>query len=218
MFCIIFCISALTLTALFIYHNYYEVYELEQIEKESIISLVPQLDLQINPKQQYTYKEESNNQTIDNKKNSDTSDSNTQSDHEQNIERDVDCIINIPDIDLTKKVYTGNNREKHLDNYELITATPDMKYSNGGNYIICGHASQLYGHSLNRLSEVLEYTRIQIWANNEVENYVVKEVKYVNMHETSEYCNQTRKKQITILSCAKNISPESYIVVIAVPN
>ena len=36
-------------------------------------------------------------------------------------------------------------------NLFLITADAHMRYKNGGNYIICGHASKLYGHSLNRL-------------------------------------------------------------------
>lgn len=212
--------AAFVLTVMYLYRIYNNVYDLERIEKESIISTIPQIELP-QQTQTNTYSKLNNNrsnQSTRNDNNIVTSGKTSKSNKAQNVERDVDCIISIPDIDLLKKVYNGKNREKHLENYELITATPDMKYTNGGNYIICGHASRLYGHSLNRLSEVLEYTQIQIWANNEVENYVVKEVKYVNMNETSKYCNQTKNKQITILSCAKNISPESYIAVIAVPD
>ncbi|MBE5923832.1 MAG: sortase [Lachnospiraceae bacterium] len=193
------------------FYKYFYAYKLEKIETESIIDSFPQIEIQRHPNKVYHYTTPNDYNILGIKKNKKTIK------EKQNNEKDVDCVISIPDIDLLKKVYTGNKREKHLDNYELITATSDMKYSNGGNYIICGHASRLYGHSLNRLSEVLEYTQIQIWANNEVENYVVKEVKYVNMKETSKYCNQTKNKQITILSCAKNVSPDSYIVVIAIP-
>ena len=124
-----------------------------------------------------------------------------------------DCILMIPDINLEKIVYTGKNREEHLKNYELITASENMKYTNGGNYIICGHASRLYGHSLNRLKEVKKGTKIQIQTKDKKEEYIVNEVTYENMNKTSEYCNQTMNNTLTIISCAKYVSEESYIVI-----
>lgn len=124
-----------------------------------------------------------------------------------------DCILSISDINLEKIVYTGKEREFHLKNYELITANADMQYKNGGNYIICGHASRLYGHSLNRLQEVKKDTIIEIISKNKTERYIVNKVNYENMYETSRYCNQTNEKTLTIISCAKNISRESYIVI-----
>lgn len=127
-----------------------------------------------------------------------------------------DCVIEIPDINLSKIVYTGKDREKRLEQYELITASADMKYSNGGNYIICGHASRLYGHSLNRIKEVHKGALIQIWANKKVDEYVVDEVSYEDMNQTSKYCEQTDKQQLTIISCARYISDHSYIVIKAV--
>lgn len=130
-------------------------------------------------------------------------------------EQSEDCILSIPDIGLEKIVYTGRQRELHLKNYELITADANMQYKNGGNYIICGHASKLYGHSLNRLQEVKKDTIIEILTKNKTEQYIVYKVNYVNMYETSQYCNQTREKTVTIISCAKNISKESYIVIYA---
>lgn len=124
-----------------------------------------------------------------------------------------DCILSIPDINLEKIVYTGRQREIHLKNYELITADANMQYKNGGNYIICGHASKLYGHSLNRLQEIKKDTIIEILTKNKTEQYIVYKVNYENMYETSQYCNQTSEKTVTIISCAKNISKESYIVI-----
>lgn len=124
-----------------------------------------------------------------------------------------DCVLVIPDIDLEKIVYTGKNREQHLENYELITASENMKYTNGGNYIICGHASRLYGHSLNRLKEVKKGTKIQIWTRDKMEEYIVNQVTYQNMNQTSQYCNQTQSNTLTIISCAKYVSKESYIVI-----
>lgn len=129
---------------------------------------------------------------------------------------DADCILSIPDINLEKIVYTGKDQEAHLKNYELVTADPYMYYKNGGNYIICGHASKLYGHSLNRIKELKKGTEIQIKTETRTDLYIVKAVNYENMYQTSKYCNQTKEKSITIISCAKNISKESYIVIHAV--
>lgn len=129
----------------------------------------------------------------------------------------ADCIIEIPDIELSKIVYSGIDREKKLDNYDLITAAYDMRFSNGGNYIICGHASRLYGHSLNRIKEVHKDTLIRIWANNKVKDFKVNKVYYENMNDTDKYCKQTNKNEITIISCAKYISKESYIIIKAIP-
>lgn len=124
-----------------------------------------------------------------------------------------DCILSIQDIDLTKIVYTGKDRNQHLENYELITANDNMKYSNGGNYIICGHASRLYGHSLNRLKEVKKGAIIKIQTKDKSDEYIVTQVTYENMNKTSQYCNQTQENTLTIVSCAKYISNDSYIVV-----
>lgn len=124
-----------------------------------------------------------------------------------------DCILSIPVIDLMKNVYSGSDRAKHLEQYELITATDDMQYKNGGNYIICGHASRLYGHSLNRIKEIRKGDIIFVNTADNTDKYIVNEVSYENMYNTSNYCNQTVDKTLTIISCAKYISDESYIVI-----
>lgn len=129
-----------------------------------------------------------------------------------------DCILTIPDIELEKIVYTGVERLKHLEEYGLATADDNMKYKNGGNYIICGHASRLYGHSLNRIKEIKRGTIIYIKTPGHTDQYVVDKVTFENMNETSKYCSQTTEQRITIISCAKYVSKESYIVIQAVPD
>lgn len=126
-----------------------------------------------------------------------------------------DCILSIPVINLIKNVYTGANRTEHLERYELVTATDDMQYKNGGNYIICGHASRLYGHSLNRIKEIQKGDIIFVKTVNKTDKYIVNKVSYENMYNTSNYCNQTIQKSLTIISCAKYVSDESYIVIYA---
>lgn len=124
-----------------------------------------------------------------------------------------DCIIKIPCIDLEKIVYTGNEREIQLQNYFLITAAEDMTYSNGGNYIICGHDSQLYGHSLNRLDEIQIGEQVFIYWENEIHEYRTFSKKYESMTNTSSFCKQTEKRELTIISCAKHIGSDQYIVI-----
>ncbi len=124
-----------------------------------------------------------------------------------------DCIIKIPCIDLEKIVYTGNTREIQLQNYNLITAAADMTYSHGGNYIICGHNSQLYGHSLNRLDEVLVDELVYIYWKDKIHQYRIISKEYEDMMNTSKFCKQTEKRELTIISCAKHIGPDQYIVI-----
>ena len=213
---IVLCV-VLIITLVYLY-NFLKIYDYEQSEKE-------QIDLIIS---QYV------NEDVDNVmdhiiSNSDKaiilpeSSTETSNETEQKIQeksdtrKDVkwlgDCILEIPDIDLKKIVYTGEEREKHLENYELITAASDMYYKSGGNYIICGHASRLYGHSLNRLKEIKKGMDIYIQTKEQKDHYIVKKVSYQSMNETSNYCKQSDQKVITIISCAKYISEHSYIVI-----
>lgn len=131
----------------------------------------------------------------------------------EQLPKGFDCIISIPSISLEKIVYTGNSRDERLQQYDLITATEDMKYVNGGNYIICGHYSQLYGHSLNRLKDVNKGDYVYIDSNNTIHKYKVNAVTYESMTDTSSFCKQTENKELTIISCAKYVGPDQYIVV-----
>ena len=124
-----------------------------------------------------------------------------------------DCIVSIPIISLEKIVYTGSLRESHLEQYDLITAADDMKYSNGGNYIICGHYSQLYGHSLNRLKELNKGDFVYINSNGTLHKYTVYSKEFETMTETSTYCVQTEQRELTIISCAKYVGVDKYIVI-----
>jgi LPXTG-site transpeptidase (sortase) family protein len=129
------------------------------------------------------------------------------------INGNIDCIIRIPSIDLEKIVYTGTDRISHLDQYELITASEDMQYINGGNYIICGHASRLYGHSLNRIKELETGDVIYIDTQKGTDTYTVQKIFFANRYKCSEYFTQSQKPALTIISCARYVSDNSYIIV-----
>ncbi len=128
-----------------------------------------------------------------------------------------DCILYIPSISLEKVVYTGKNRAVHLENYELITSAADMRYLNGGNYIICGHSSRIYGHSLNRMKELKIGDEVIIWLSHQMDKYYVSNISYEKMENTSKYCLQTESRQITILSCARYVGEDTYIVITCKP-
>lgn len=202
---------------------YYNTYRKEAAEKEKIDHLIQlqfdesvQRDFLDNDSTYYKYNSNKNHNTDSDHRNTSHKGMHNQKNNaseNQESEWSGDCILIIPDINLEKIVYTGKNREQHLKNYELITASENMKYTNGGNYIICGHASKLYGHSLNRLKEVKKGTKIQIKTKEKNEEYIVNKVTYENMNQTSKYCNQTQDNTLTVISCAKYISEESYIVI-----
>ncbi len=132
---------------------------------------------------------------------------------EPNIPNGFDCIIKIPSINLEKIVYTGDGRGLELENYNLVTAANDMKYEYGGNYIICGHNSKLYGHSLSRIHEVEIGDAIFIYHNKNRYEYTVHSIEYHNMHQISSYLQQSEEKELTILSCSKNRDKEEYIII-----
>lgn len=211
------CIFILLTIFLYYLSSYYSIYLFEKKEK-NVIHTLENLQIQIETNQKnptiWNYQYSSSSEKVYREEMDKNTGINEISDSNSKIESwKGDSILYIPDINLEKIVYTGKDRETHLQNYELVTACDNMKYENGGNYIICGHASKLYGHSLNRIKEVKEGTIIQIKTKNKTDKYIVKSVTYPNMNQTSDYCNQTTDNVITIISCAKYVSKESYIVI-----
>lgn len=129
------------------------------------------------------------------------------------LPKDADCIIYIPSIELEKIVYNGADRYKYLEEYKLVTATENMKYNYGRNYVICGHSSQLYGHSLNRIKDVSVNDTVYIMQESNVDQYKVSSITYEEMEDTNRFCEQNDNRQITILSCAKYMGKNKYIVI-----
>lgn len=205
-------IVSFTILILYYLYRYNMVYQNEHLEKNQIHLIETKLyqeDLpNLNEMLQSVSSEEAG---IKNTQNSQET-----ANHDPHDKKELwkgDCILFIPAINLEKIVYTGSNRMEHLNQYELTTAADNMQYKNGGNYIICGHASRLYGHSLNRIKEVKEGNLLYIQTKSRLDEYIVKKVFFADMNQTSKYCNQTSHKTITILSCAKYISKDSYIVI-----
>lgn len=231
-FLIIMLLSILLIFFFIIYINVRQIYKWEKKEKENIDRIIGYNNIYnietSDSRSDYSSNNNDVNMKIDNDNisyknnygrtiydiNNNIHNENT---NNISIDPDEDCIIEIPDINLYKIIYTGKSREKHLDKYELVTATDDMKYCQGGNYIICGHASRLYGHSLNRIKEIKNGTIIYIWHQGKMDHYTVNDVFFTEMKDTDKYCEQNNSKIITIVSCAKYISYNSYIVIKAIP-
>lgn len=207
------------LLGIFLYclHSYIIVFQQEQRERKAIQQMEHNLFPSILPNIRFPY-QTIGMLTTDNLPNPIPEPELSDNSRNNKISWKGDCILSIPDIELEKIVYTGADRLNYLKEYGLITAADNMQYKNGGNYIICGHASRLYGHSLNRIKEIEKGTLIYIKTPDCIDQYIVDKVTFENMNETSKYCNQTPEQKVTIISCAKYVSKESYIVIQAVPN
>lgn len=204
-------IISFTILVLYYFYSYNVVCQNEQLEKEQIHLIETKLYHEDLPNLNEMLQSVSSEETgIKNTQNGQEAANNT---YDKKELWKGDCILFIPAINLEKIVYTGSKRMEHLNQYELTTAADNMQYKNGGNYIICGHASRLYGHSLNRIKEVKEGNLLYIQTQSQLDEYIVKKVFFADMNQTSKYCNQTSRKTITILSCAKYISKDSYIVI-----
>jgi LPXTG-site transpeptidase (sortase) family protein len=202
----IFFSMAFLLLIIFLGYNFVYICNLDEQEQKTISQFHEQIDVERND-EHFKYSNMNNVQ--------ENSDSYTPKKQQTGnaVTVDKDCIIRIPDIDLEKIVYTGTNRETHLSRYELITASDDMQYMNGGNYIICGHASRLYGHSLNRIKEVQKGSLIYIESQQGIDTYTVNNVSFADRYHSSEYYNQSDEAMLTIISCARYVSDTSYIIV-----
>lgn len=227
------CVIALFLLLVYYMNILYECYYKEQSEEDEIRIFVEKWQEQKEQKEKLgesivstentykiSYRNENNKQA---KSDVQVEEASTQwldenaKDHDdkndKNIKVAYDCILIIPSIEINKYVYTGTKREQYLEQYHLITAAQDMKYQNGGNYIICGHYSKLYGHSLNRLKELNVGDDVTIWYREDLDTYKVTSISYINMKNTTQYCNQTNERELTIISCAKYEGKDKYLVV-----
>ena len=199
---------------IYYFHYFYMIDGYDKMEKKYIEEIrLLQDNQEANPQQQQNIANHFQYSIKERKASGQSSDKDVPSNANIEMEWKGDCILSIEAINLEKVVYNGNNREDHLKQYELVTATDDMQYKNGGNYVICGHASRLYGHSLNRIKEVKKGMIIKITTRDKTDEYVVNEVLFENMNKTSKYCSQTHNPKLTIISCARYVSDESYIVI-----
>lgn len=213
---IIVCVAGM----LYYGYLYYSIYALECNEKQNVDNIIHSIVIEEN-KRDDPYNEQRNaietmeeNNIADNISHNDVvSDKSVTAIDIAETPEDLDCIIQIPAIELKKIVYTGVNREEHLKQYELVTASEDMRYVNGMNYIICGHSSRIYGHSLNRLRELKVGDKVIIWNNGMEKQYHIESISYEYMNNTIEFCKQTESRQITIISCAKYVADDTYIVI-----
>lgn len=205
----------LLILGVIVVYRYIPIYQTELYEKNTIGSIID--DNFEFDRTNHKKKTEHNHITsiISNQDYNESKETNHQNKtNTKQLNSDIDCIVKIPEIDLEKFVYTGKNRETHLDNYEFVTACSDMQYCKGGNYVICGHASRLYGHSLNRIKELKKGMGIYIYTlDGKMDEYNVYKIYYESMNKTNAYCKQSTEQIITIISCARYVSEDSYIII-----
>ena len=129
---------------------------------------------------------------------------------------EIDCELVIPSISLDRVVVAGGDLDYNLNRYLLTAGSVDMRYDQGGRYIILGHMSANYGHSLNRLHEVKPGDSLYIRKNDGVcDTYVVQTVETRPQEEIAEYTQQTGERLVTVVTCDSAGYTSNYIVVTA---
>ncbi len=115
----------------------------------------------------------------------------------------IDCILDIPDINIYGPVIALGNQEYNLSKYLFVTGQNDMLYGYG-DYLIMGHQSKVYEHSFNRLDEVVVGDRIYVHKDDIIDEYIVEKVGLeVNTSSVVYTYGNNTKGDLIILTCTK---------------
>ncbi len=82
-----------------------------------------------------------------------------------------------------------------------------------GNYAIAGHRSRIYGQLLNRLNEVEEGDIITVETKEDLFNYTVTEILYVQPEDVWVLNKKEEKKEITLITCDPIRNPTQRLIV-----
>lgn len=124
----------------------------------------------------------------------------------------IDCMLEIPKIDMQRVVITGGDMNYNLDRHLFVTLQNDMVYGRCS-YIIGGHQSFNYGYSMNRLEELEKGDYIYIEKEGGKDTFVVTETcKEQWGIDAGDYGDAPDK--LAIYTCRKQKKrPKPYIVV-----
>ena len=124
----------------------------------------------------------------------------------------IDCVLSIPQIDICRVVITGGDMDYNLDRHLFVTMQQNMVYGESS-YVIGGHQSFIYGHSMNRLEELDIGDSIYIIKDDISYEYEVieKDMEQWGVDD-KDYGADVRK--LAIYTCRKQKErPKPYIVV-----
>lgn len=135
----------------------------------------------------------------------------------QTYEGVIDCVLEIPSIDLRGVVITGGNRQLNLDQHFFVAARETMQYGQGS-YVIFGHQSFIRGVGFNRLDELRPGDCIYIVTEEGKTAYSVTEMISAHWGEDSQDFLED-ETHLAIYTCKKQREyPKPYMIVRAVKN
>lgn len=94
---------------------------------------------------------------------------------EKNYDGYIDCLLEIPKIDLCRVVISGGDIKANLSQHYFVAARQSMTYGEGC-YVIFGHQSFTKGKGMNRLDELVVGDLIYISGEDFEDTYEVTEV------------------------------------------
>ena len=115
-------------------------------------------------------------------------------------------IANMDKINLKKVVIRGHqlsDNDYNLSKYYFVTQ--DLETTLNGNYIIFGHSLQTYGHSFNRLDEIVVTDEFYLIQEGKKFTYRVEAVDRVLRSESEPYFPDLDNR-VTLVSCEKHLA------------
>lgn len=114
---------------------------------------------------------------------------------------EIECVLNIPSINLEKLVLRGDNR-KNLAKFLLCVGSEYSKLNETA-YTIMGHDSYVKGCSLNQLRYVNVDDQIFLLSNDKQYAYTVQSIQMVTRKEFRNFVDINDKDNLYIFTCDK---------------
>ncbi len=131
---------------------------------------------------------------------------------QENYDGVIDCLLEIPKIDMCRVVITGGDVEQNLDRHYFTAARSHMYYGEGS-YVIFGHQSFTKNKGMNRLDEMQKGDVIYVSGKGFRDIYEVTEVLVSDDGERlADFAGD--EDQLAIYTCKKQHErPKPYMIV-----
>lgn len=134
---------------------------------------------------------------------------------DKNYDGYIDCLLEIPKINMCQAVITGGNVEDNLSNHYFTAARADMSYGKGG-YVVFGHQSFINGKGMNRVDELVVGDCIYISGKKFYDVYEIIEI--LESHKGEDSIDFTEdNNHLALYTCRKQRErPKPYMIIRAV--
>ena len=127
----------------------------------------------------------------------------------------IDCLLEIPKINMCRLVITGGNVKDNLSNHYFTAARSSMSYGEGS-YVIFGHQSFTRNKGMNRVDELVLGDLIYISGEGFQDIYEVTEILGAHKGEAVEDFN-AGSGHLALYTCKKqHEGPKPYVIIRAV--